>query len=267
MPSDALQESIRGRKVFDLGVELFPGMPHVPTHSPFMYQMVRTHGDLMYGEGVTAALDIFSMSCHTGTHLDGFGHFAKDLCLRGGVPADQGQSKIEGIKTHGIEQVAPILRRGVLLDVAASQGRDMLAGTQVIGVKDLEAAAGQCGVHIQAGDAVLVRTGWIKLWPDQRKYYAVQAGQPGLDLEAARWLTDQGASIIGSDNFAVEYMPSRNQAHPVHVHCLVEKGVHLLEVAALEELSRAKAYEFLLIVVPMKIRGGTASPVRPLAVV
>jgi len=254
MAPDSLQQLLRGRKVFDLGVELFPGMPHVPTHSPFMYQMVRTHGDLMYGQGVTAAMDIFSMSCHTGTHLDGFGHFAKDLCLHGGVPADQGQSKTEGIKLHGI-------------DVAASQGRDMLAGTQVIGAKDLEAAAAQSRLQIQPGDAVLVRTGWIRLWPDQRKYYAVQTGQPGLDLEAARWLTDQGASIIGSDNFAVEYMPSLNQSHPVHVHCLVEKGVHLLEVAALEELSRTKTYEFLLIVVPMKIRGGTASPVRPLAVV
>jgi kynurenine formamidase len=56
-------------------------------------------------------------------------------------------------------------------------------------------------------------------------------------------------------------------AHPVHIHCLVEKGVHLLEVANLEELSRTKTYEFGLIMVPMKIRGGTASPIRPLAVV
>jgi len=267
MSLDSLQELVRGRKVFDLGVELFPGMPHVPTHSPFMYQMVRTHGDLMYGQGVTAALDIFSMSCHTGTHLDGLGHFAKDLCLYGGIPADQGQSKTEGIKPHGIERVVPILRRGILLDVAANQGREMLAGTQTVGVKDLEAAARESRVRVQAGDAVLVRTGWIRLWPDQRRYYAVQTGQPGLDLEAARWLTDQGAAIIGSDNFAVEYMPSQDNAHPVHVHCLVEKGVHLLEVAALEELSRTKTYEFLLVVVPMKIRGGTASPVRPLAVV
>jgi kynurenine formamidase len=54
---------------------------------------------------------------------------------------------------------------------------------------------------------------------------------------------------------------------PVHIHCLVEKGVHLLEVVNLEELARAGIFEFLLVVVPLKIRGGTGSPVRPLAVV
>jgi Predicted metal-dependent hydrolase len=90
MNPESVAGFLRGRKVFDLGVELFPGMPHVPTHSPFMYQMVREHGDLMYGEGVSAAVDIFGMSCHTGTHLDGLGHFAKNLCLHGGQPVSGG---------------------------------------------------------------------------------------------------------------------------------------------------------------------------------
>lgn len=78
-------------------MELYRGMPHHPMHSPFLYQMLRTHGDLMYGDGATAAVDIFGMSCHTGTHLDGLGHFAKNLCLHGGVPVSEGQSKTEGL--------------------------------------------------------------------------------------------------------------------------------------------------------------------------
>jgi kynurenine formamidase len=236
-------------------------------HSPFMYQMLRTHGDLTYGEGVTAAVDIFGMSCHTGTHLDALGHFAKELCLHGGIPASEAQSKTEGLKIHGIQQVAPILRRGILLDVAASQGAEVLEPNRIIGPKDLEAAARYAGVHMQPGDVVLVRTGWIRSWPDQRRYYTVQSGQPGLNAEAASWLTGQGAFCIGSDNFAVEYVPSPGNTMPVHIHCLVEKGVHLLEVVDLEELSRAKIHEFLLVMIPLKIRGGTASPVRPLAVV
>jgi kynurenine formamidase len=113
---------------------------------------------------------------------------------------------------------------------------------------------------------VLIRTGWMQLWPDQRKYYSVQTGQPGINVEAARWLTEQGAACLGSDNFAVEVMPTPNHAHPVHIHCLVETGVHLLEVADLEALSRTQTYAFSLVMVPMKIRGGTASPIRPLAV-
>jgi kynurenine formamidase len=267
MSLESVAGLLRGRKIFDLGVELFPGMPHVPTHSPFMYQMVREHGDLMYGEGVSAAVDIFGMSCHTGTHLDGLGHFAKNLCLHGGRSASGEQSKTGGLTSLGIQGVAPFIGRGILLDVAADQGVGSLGAHQVIGPKELEAAAETAKVQIRPGDVILIRTGWMQQWPDQRKYYSVQSGQPGINAEAAKWATDQGVFCIGSDNFAVEYTPSPGNAHPVHIHCLVEKGVHLLEVANLEDLSRTKTFEFSLIIVPMKVRGGTASPVRPLAVV
>ncbi len=266
MPTD-LTGLLRGRKVFDLGVELFPGMPHVPTHAPFLYQMIREHGDIMYGDGVSAAVDVIGMSCHTGTHLDGLGHFAKNLCLHGGRAAADGQSKLGGLKEIGVERVTPFIGRGVLLDVAATQAVDVLGANQVVGPQDLEAAAKAVKVDVRPGDVVLVRTGWMRNWPDQRKYYSTQTGQPGLNLEAAQWATERGVFCVGSDNYAVEVMPAPKQANPVHVHCLVEKGVHLLEVANLEELSRNKIYEFLLILIPMKIRGGTGSPIRPLAVV
>ena len=267
MNPESVASFLRGRKVFDLGMELYHGMPHHPMHSPFMYQMIRKHGDLMYGDGVSAAVDLFGMSCHTGTHLDGLGHFAKNRCLHGGVPIETGQSKTEGITACGIQQVAPVLRRGVLLDVAATQRVEVLAPHQTIGPAELEAAAKAAKVEVRSGDVVLVRTGWITFWPDQLKYYSVQSGQPGLTAEGAKWATDQGVFCIGSDNFAVEYVPSPENRMPVHIHCLVEKGVHLLEVANLEELSHTKTYEFGLIMVPMKIRGGTASPIRPLAMV
>jgi len=267
MTLDSLSGMLTGRRIFDLGVELYPGMPHVPTHSPFLYQMIREHGDLMFGEGVSAAVDVFGMSCHTGTHLDSLGHFSKDLCLHGGLPAKQGQSKLGGLSTIGIATVAPRLSRGILLDVPAALGVPRLEAAQAIGPRELEAAARMAKLDIRAGDVVLVRTGWLQHWPDQQKYYNLQQGTPGIDLEAARWLTGQGVFCIGSDNFAVEVTPTPKGSNPVHVHCLVERGVHLLEVVNLEELSRTRTAEFLLILVPMKIRGGTASPIRPLAVV
>lgn len=267
MTPETLAGFLAGRRVFDLGVELYPGMPHLPLHSPFLYQMVRTHGDLMYGEEVSAAVDLFGMSCHTGTHLDGLGHFAKGLCLHGGTPADQGQSKLTGLAELGIERVAPRFARGILLDVPAALGVEILGATQAIGPRELEAAARHARVEVRPGDVVLIRTGWMRHWPDQRRYYTVQTGQPGINLEAARWLTDQGAACLGSDNFAMEVTPTPNHGHPVHIHCLVERGVHLLEVANLEELSQSRTCEFLLLLVPLKIRGATASPIRPLALV
>lgn len=266
MVHETVISCLQGRKVFDLGMELYPGMPHHQFHAPFTFQLIREHGDLVFGSGVSSAVELFGMTGHTGTHLDGLGHFAKNLCLHGGISAENAQSKTGGITVNGIETVPPILRRGVLLDVAAAQGVDHLAATQTIGPRELDGAAHYAGVEVAPGDVLLVRTGWLAFWPDQRKYYSIQSGVPGLSLDGARWATERGVHCIGSDNCGVEYLPAPENAYPVHVHCLTERGVHLMEVVNLEPLSQARAYEFLLLVVPMKIRGGTASPVRPIAV-
>jgi len=258
---------LQGRQVFDLGVELYHGMPHHQFHAPFSFQLIREHGDMMFGDGVSSAVELFGMTGHTGTHLDGLGHFAKDLCLHGGISVQGAQSKTGGIVPYGVERVAPIIRRGVCLDIPASLGVEMLEPTQKIGPRELDAAVQFSDVEVHSGDVLLIRTGWIKLWPDQRKYYSVQTGVPGLSLDGARWATERQVSCIGSDNCGVEFLPAPNHGYPVHVHCLTEKGIHLMEVVNLEPLSTAHAYEFLLVVVPMKIRGATASPVRPLAIV
>ena len=71
----------RGSKVFDLGVELFPGMPHVPLHGPFGYSMIREHGDFMISGGACSAVDTFFCTGHTGTHIDALGHIAQDMKL------------------------------------------------------------------------------------------------------------------------------------------------------------------------------------------
>lgn len=261
-----LNEMTNERRVFDLGMELYHGMPHHPFHAPFMYEMAREHGDLVFGQGVTSAYDVFGMSCHTGTHFDGLGHFAKNLCLHRGRPAAMLQSKTGGISELGIQHIAPIVRRGVLLDVAGTLRVPALDSQHVIGPSELEAAARAAKVDLRPGDVVMIRTGWIKHWPDQRRYYSIQTGTPGINLEAAKWATDQGVFCLGSDNFGVEYIPAPDDAYPVHVHCLIEKGVHIMEVVNLEEISKAGVHEFLLVMATLKIRGGTASPVRPLAI-
>ena len=112
MNIEDLRAIARGSKVFDLGVELFPGMPHVPLHGPFGYSMIREHGDFMISGGACSAVDTFFCTGHTGTHIDALGHIAQDMKLHGGVDAVASQSKTEGLKVHGIESVAPVVRRG-----------------------------------------------------------------------------------------------------------------------------------------------------------
>ena len=263
MDMEDLRAIARGGRVFDLGVELFPGMPHVPLHGPFGYSMIREHGDFMYADGACAAVDAIFCTGHTGTHIDALGHVSREMKLHGGADAAASQSKTEGLRVHGIESVAPVVRRGVILDEAAHLKKDVLEAGRPITKAELEATARAQGARVEEGDVVLIRTGHMRHWPG-RDYYFQKGGVPGIDLDAARWLSDAGVFMAGSDNFAVEVLPAPSL--PVHCHLLVERGVHLLEVAMLEELSRARAREFLFVCLPLKIRGGTGSPVRPVAI-
>jgi len=131
----------------------------------------------------------------------------------------------------------------------------------------LEGAAHAEQVEIQKGDVVLLRTGWASYWNDGARYItggsgAVPAG-PGPQIDAARWLSARGIFAAGSDTVAFEKVPAAEM--PVHVHLLVESGIHIIEALDLEELARERIYEFVFVAAPLKIRGGTGSPIRPLA--
>ena len=92
--------------------------------------------------------------------------------------------------------------------------------------------------------------------------------QAGLTLEAARWLVeDNQAMLLGADNFGIEAFPSTDAGNyvPVHTYLFAERGVSVIEVMWLEDLARDQVYEFLFIAAPLKLRGATGSPLRPVA--
>jgi len=117
---------------------------------------------------------------------------------------------------------------------------------------------------IQPGDVVLLRTGWSRYWDDPGRFIS-GVRSPGPGLEGARWLSDRKIFAAGSETAPFESVPSPSM--PVHVHLLVESGIHIIECLNLEELSASAAREFLFVATPLKIRGGTASPIRPIALV
>jgi kynurenine formamidase len=117
--------------------------------------------------------------------------------------------------------------------------------------------------EIRAGDVVLIRTGWAKYWDDPRKFIAEVHG-PGVDEAGARWLSAKGIFAAGSDTIAFELVPS---GMPVHTHLLVEKGIHIIEALDLEKLAADGVTEFAFVAIPLKLGGGTGSPIRPIALV
>lgn len=251
-------------KVYDLGMDYFVGMPHFPTHPPFTFSLGRIHGDLPYADGLTTANCVFSTGGHTGTHIDALGHISVDRQVHkvGDITPFQ---DYEGLKKGGIEEVDPIFCRGHLLDIAGYEGVDCLGSDYSINASSLEGAAEACGAELDQGDAVLIRTGWIQHFSDPPKYIAHEHGAPGLVEDGARWLAGKGVKFVGSDTVALEKTPSPGL--PVHGILLVENGIHIMEVLNLEELAADKVAGFLFIALPLKIRGGTGSPIRPIAVV
>ncbi len=159
------------------------------------------------------------------------------------------------------------MARGVLIDVATSKNVAYLPTSYSITVADLQEALKKQGTMLRPGDVVLMRTGVMNLWPDVAKYRL--ADQPGLSLEAAQWLVEeQKAMLLGADNFGVESFPSKDPENfvPLHSYLQAERGVSLLEALWLEDLAKDQVYEFLLIASPLKMRGATASPIRPIAI-
>jgi len=148
--------------------------------------------------------------------------------------------------------------------VAKALGKTVLPNAFPIGSQELEKAKKRQAVRIKPGDVVLVRSGWARFWKDPSKYVAHEKGAPGVTLEGAEWLARYRMAFTGSDTTAYEKTPAPDL--PVHVFLLTQMGIQILEMLNLEELARDKVYEFLFVALPLKIVGGTASPVRPIAI-
>jgi kynurenine formamidase len=247
-------------KVFDLAHPYFVGMPHYPTHPPFSFSLTREHGEYPGPEGHSSAAESLVVGGHLGTHIDALCHFSYRGKLHGGVAVSQSYGG--GLGHLTVDTIAPIVRRAVLLDIAGQQKTAALTADFEVRPEHLETAAR--GLEIRRGDVVLLRTGWAQHFTEPRRFLAEGRG-PGPSTEGARWLSSRGVFAAGSDTLAFEKIPVPTM--PVHVHLLVECGIHIMECLNLEELAAAGIREFLFVAAPLKIRGATGAPMRPLAFV
>jgi kynurenine formamidase len=258
---DQLLDLLTRARVFDLAQPYYVGMPHHPSHPPFLFGLVKQHGDYVAANGASSASDAIALGTHVGTHLDGLCHFSCGGKLFGGEEAAGLQAAGSGLRRHAIDTVAPILRRAVLLDIAGVAGVPVLPVDFEISPAHLEAAVVAQGVEIRPGDVVLLRTGWATKWADAASFIA-QVHGPGPAVAGARWLSARGVFAVGSDTVAFERVPDPEM--PVHVHLLVEKGIHIIECLNLEEVAAQRVYTFAFMAAPLKISGATGSPIRPL---
>ena len=258
-------DDIERRRVFDLAQPMHAAMPQRRSHAKFFLALFRRHGDSVRSSGLTFANETLSLSGHSGTHMDALAHASLRGRLHGGAPTETAQSP-EGMRTKGIETASLLVARFVIYDLARKH-RGPLPPGYAIAADELRSMSTDMELMPSIGDVALVRTGWGALWGDPVRYEGKHGGIPGIDLSAAEWFGELGVRAIGADNFAVEVESEKASDLHVHAHCLVERGIYLLENLFLEELGAASAYQGLLIAAPLKIVGATASPIRPIAIV
>src|SRR5262245_45665270 len=112
----ALWDDLAGARVFDLAQPYFTGMPHFPTHPPFLFVITRQHGAMGGPSGHSSAADAIAMGSLVGTHIDALSHFSCGGQWYGGVDVEQ--SYTTGMAQYTADEIGPILRRAVLLDLA-----------------------------------------------------------------------------------------------------------------------------------------------------
>lgn len=252
-----------GRRVFDLEQPRHAGAPIHPGHVPpgFSYLLHRRHeAQNAAPDGRTGSAGTLITSEHAGTHIDALSHQAVDLKMCGGVDARTAATAF-GYTQLGVETIPPIVARGWLIDLGTVEL------DRWVGLDEVRQAADAQGVRPAAGDVVLVRTGAGARWDDPEHYLRAA----GMKAEVSRWLADIRVVAVGADNMAWDRAtgndPDTDVFLPGHSILLVHSGVYIIENVFLEELAAAGVHEFTFVCTPLKIRGATGSPVRPVALV
>ena len=200
-----------------------------------------------------------------GTQFDGLGHIGiGDLSYNGLSRHDFVTP--EGLTSLSVEQVDPIVTRGVLIDVAAHKGVALLADAYEITEADLRGALDRQGVEVSAGDVVLIHTGWGSLWMEDNTRFGATA--PGIGMEAAQYLVDQEIVMVGSDTWGTEVIPNPDASlvFPVHQLLIAKNGIYNMENLATEVLAARQVYEFMFVYAPLPLKGAPGSPGNPVAI-
>lgn len=287
--ADDFIRDVQRARIFDLSHTWDENSPIAGVNPGYQMQLAATHAGTRgaFGDGgqlsFTSEIQQWSGQ-HGAPSIDAIGHIGHDGLLFGGVDAAASTADPRGLGRSGVGAHLDIahypkdllVNRGVLLDVARFvQGNaDPLPPAFDVTDEHLAETARDQGVRIRRGDTVLIRTGWGKLFVDDADTYKGD-NAAGVGVAGAQYLVKHKARVVGNDTLTFEVRPPLAfppevplfQVFPVHMLLIPDNGINIIENYFLEEIAAVREYEFLLVVPPLKIRGGTGSALRSFALV
>jgi kynurenine formamidase len=251
----------RSGHVYQLGIELRRSAPVGGDRVPPMHFMTHDGGDFaaLDRRDWGTADDYVVMATQGTTHVDGLAHVWSDGKLYNGYPFTEVRSS--GAAKLGLEHLGGLVAAAHLLDVTDMVGPSAGEVTPDVVESMLRARNGE----VQAGDALLFRTGWMEAaltgeTPDPDLY-------PVLSLSMGEWLADHDIAIVGADNIAIEAIGRRGVLPPLHKMLVRDLGMTLIELLHLADPAEAGVQQGMLIVAPLRISRGVGSPANPVLVV
>jgi kynurenine formamidase len=215
--------------------------------------------------------DTYTMNYHGYfySHMDALCHFAHGRQLYNGTPSSAttsaGASKLDITAFKD-----GIVTLGILLDIPRLKGVPYLEPGTAVLPEDLDAWEKQARVKVSSGDMVMLRTGrWARR--AAKGPWAIPEAVAGLHVSCVRWLKQRDVSVLASDAVS-DVFPSRVEGLRDPIHCLVIVGLgtplfdNLDPEETSETANRLRRWEFMFTAAPMRIPGGTGSPINPLAI-
>jgi kynurenine formamidase len=280
--------TLKRARLIDLSYTWEITSPIASVNPPYSFALVATHANTRgtFGDGgqLSFAAEVMHFSGqHGAPSIDAIGHIGRNGKLFGGLDAAAATSNPNGIGASGVGANLAIdqfptdlmVNRGILLDVATMIRGDSspLPATFEIKAEHLERAAKRQRVTLKKGDTVFIRTGWGPYFKSNPERYK-GSDSPGPSVDGANFLIKHGARVVGDDTLTFEKRPPiinpgkpDFQVFPVHMRLIADSGIYIIENLNLEELSQAKAYEFAVVVPPLKVLGSTGSALRAFALV
>jgi len=283
-PAEVLRgvQAIDTGRVFTLMLQLGnpAGEPLWPGRMPTGHFMSQDKGSYEAGKlqtisgGLEYADDLLFLACHGTTHCDGLGHTWFDDKAWNGYRAEDSKGGLENASILPIAEKG-IAGRAVLLDIARYRDLPYLPMHTQVSLDDLLGSARAQGVEVHHHDIVVIRTGiFQKFYQDGPGVFYGDFDEPGLtyEKELVAWFHDMEIPVSATDILAGEQLSSQTAeaVFPIHAALSRNLGVVFIEAHWLEEwaddCARDGKYDAFYVCAPLKIRGGTASPVNPMVI-